>query len=99
MKEATENWITDQCKEIDSEIRTGNSKAAFDTLKSVTGAQQTKTKLIENTNSKLLAEEKAIHKRWTEYCMGLYNYKIKTDADIMNNKDKIENRNRRSANT
>ena len=32
MKEAKENWITDQWKEIDSGIRTGNSKVAFDTL-------------------------------------------------------------------
>ena len=33
MKDSKENWITYRCKEIDSGIRTGNSKVAFDTLK------------------------------------------------------------------
>ena len=39
--------------------------------------QQTETKLIENMKAKLLTEEKAIHKRWTEYCTELLNHKQK----------------------
>ena len=48
MKQAKENWIADRCQEIDSGIRTGNSKTAFNTLKLLTQRQQTKTKLITN---------------------------------------------------
>ena len=75
-KQATENWITDRRQEIDSGIRTGHSMAVFDTPKLLTQRQQTKTKLIENTTGKILTEEKAIHKQWTEYCTELHNYKL-----------------------
>ena len=42
---------------------------------------------------KLLTEEKAIPKSWMEYCMDMYDYKLKTDANILKNKYQ---RNRRS---
>ena len=80
--EGKRNWITDRCQEIDS----GNSKAAFNTLKLLTQRQQTK-KLIENMKGKL-TEESDTHKRWTEYCMELYNYKLKTYANILKNEKK-----------
>ena len=51
MKQAKENWITNQCQEIDSGIRIGHTKAAFNTLKLLTQRQQ--TKLIENTKGKI----------------------------------------------
>ena len=41
---------------------------------------------------KLLTEEKAIHSQWTEYCIELYSYKLRTDAIISKNVNKIENR-------
>ena len=44
----------------------------------ITGLATTKPKLIENTKGK----------RWTEYCTELYNYKLKTHANILKNKDK-----------
>ena len=67
-------------------------KAAFDTLKLLTRQQQTKTELIENTKGKHLTEEKAIHKRWTECCTELCNYKLRTNARTLKNEDSIENR-------
>ena len=63
MKQANENWITHRCQEIDCGIRTGNSKAAFNTLKLLTQRQQTKTNSIENTQGKLLTEDRSITKR------------------------------------
>ena len=51
------------------------------------------TKLIrkyENRRGKFLKEQKAIHKRGTEYSTELYNYKLKTDANVLKNEDKIE---------
>ena len=77
---------------IDCGIRTGNSNTAFNTLKLLTQRQHTKTNLIENAKSELLTENKAIHKRWTEYCTELYNYKLKTDASILESEDDVENR-------
>ena len=61
-KWAKENWIKDRCQEIDSGIRTGNSNAALNNLKLLTQQQQTKTKLVENTNCKTnLTEERGVH--------------------------------------
>ena len=67
-------------------------EAAFDTV--LTHRKQTQTKLIENMKGKILTEEKATRKRWTEYCTELHNYKPKADANILKNEDKIENRER-----
>ena len=60
-KQAKENWMTDRCQEIDCKIRTGNNKAAFNTLKLLTQRQQTKKNLMENAKGKFLTE--AIQKR------------------------------------
>ena len=80
MTQAKEIWITDRCQEIDSGVWTGNSRAAFNTLKLLT---------YDNKGT-LLTEEKAINKRWTEYCTQLYIFKLKTDANVLQNEDKIE---------
>ena len=90
MKLTKENWNTDLCQEIDSGIITWSSRADFNTLKLPTQRQQ--TTLIENTKGKLVTEEKAIHKHWTEYCTELCYYKLKADANIVENEDKIESR-------
>ena len=65
-------------------------KESVNTLKLLTQRQQ--TKLIENTKDKFLTENKAIHKRWTEYCTELYNHKLKTEANIFRIEDNRENR-------
>ena len=41
---------------------------------------------------KFVIEEKAIHKRWTEYCTEFINYKLNTDANIFKNEDTKENK-------
>ena len=92
LKQAKENWISDRCQEIDYGITTGNSKAAFNTLKLLAQRQQTKTNVFENAKGKLLTYDKALHKRWTEYCTELYNYKPKTDVTILRSGDDVENR-------
>ena len=61
MKEANENGIRDRCKDI----KTGNSMAAFDTLKLLTRQQHKMTKLNENAKVQNTTKEKAIHERWT----------------------------------
>ena len=85
MREAKEQWISDQCDHIDAGMRSGNSKAAFDTLKRMTKPHQNRSTGIEDKNGNLLTEEQAIIKRWTEYCKDLYNYKIRPDTNILDN--------------
>ena len=63
---------------------------AFDTLKLPNRSQQIKTTLIEDVKGKLLTEEEVIHKRWTEYCTELYNYKLKTGANILKDEEYLE---------
>ena len=101
LKQAKENWITARRKEIGCGIRTGNSKTVFHTLKLLTQRQQTKKKAIHKqihkstTNPQTIHKsKKAIHKRWTEYCTELYNWKLKTNANasILKSEDDVENR-------
>ena len=54
--------------------------------------QRQQTKMNSNAKGKPLTEDKAIHKRSTEYCTELYNYKLKTNASILKSKDDVENR-------
>ena len=82
---------------IDCGIRTGNSKTAFNTLKLLTQRQQTKTNLFENAKGKLLTEDKTMQKRWTEYYVELYNYKLKTDVSTLKSEDDVENRDTRDS--
>ena len=64
---------------------------AFDPLTILT-KQQDKDKINWKYEGTLVTEEEAIHKRWTESCVQLYKYKLKTDANIINNADNIGNR-------
>ena len=84
MKEAKENWISEMCDNIDTGMRKGNSKMAYDTLKLLTRPQQTRTSVIEDKKGEVLTEEAAVIKRWTEYCEELYNYKLRPDTSILN---------------
>ena len=85
MKGAKEDWITEQCDNIDSSLKDGNSKKAFETLKKLTNTKQTRATVIEDSKGSLLTEEADILGRWTEYCKGLYNHKISPNYNLINN--------------
>ena len=85
MKSAKEEWITEQCNNIDISLKDGNSKKAFETLKKLTNTKQARPMGIENSKGCLLTEEADILGRWTEYCMDLYNHKISPDYNLINN--------------
>ena len=57
MKQVKENWISDRWQEIDCGIRTGNSKTALNTVKSLTRRQQTKTNVNEIASDKFLTKQ------------------------------------------
>ena len=40
--------------------------------------------MIKDKSGKSLTEEKAVIKRWTEYCSELYNYEANGDPTVLN---------------
>jgi len=60
MKEVKEQWIVDQCTNIEAGMRTGNSKAALSTLKQLTKLHQTKSTMVEDKDGNPLTEEAAV---------------------------------------
>ena len=83
MKEAKEQWISDQCDNIEKGMKKGNSKLAYDTLKNLTKTQQNRSSVIEDTSGELLTESSAVLNRWTQYCQELYNYPIQPDDSLL----------------
>ena len=79
MKKAEENWIGEQCSEIEENLRENNSKRAYQLVKDLTTVKQGKATTVQDRSGKCLTEERQILNRWTEYCSELYNYKANGD--------------------
>ena len=75
MKKAKENWIGEQCSEIEESLRKNNSKRAYQLVKDLTTVKQGKSITVQDRPGKCLTEEREILNRWTEYCTELYNHK------------------------
>ena len=84
MKKAKENWIGEQCSEIEENLRKNNSKRAYQLVKDLTTVKQGKVTTAEDHSGKSLTEEQQILNRWTEYCSKLYNYKANGDPSVLN---------------
>ena len=76
MEKAKENWIGEQCSEIEENLKKNNSKRAYELVKDLT--------TVKDRSGKCLTEERKILKRWTEYCSELYNHKANGDPSILN---------------
>ena len=74
MKEAKEDWIGVQCKEIETCLNKNNSKRAHQLVKDPTSEKQGRSSTIQDSTGKGLTEKHEIISRWTEYCSILYNY-------------------------
>ena len=83
MRAAKEEWIDRQCDNIEKGMEAGNSKQAYNTLRSLTRTSQPRAKVIADKDGKLLTDSDQVLKRWTEYCGGLYNYELKPDTSIL----------------
>ena len=75
MKKAKENWIEEQCSEIEENLRKNNSKRVYQLVKDLTTVKQGKATTVQDHLGKCLTEERQILNRWTEYCSELYNHK------------------------
>ena len=71
MKKAKENWIGEQCREIEENLRKNNSKRAYQLVKDLTTVKQGKATTVQDRLGKCLTEERQILNRWTEYCSEL----------------------------
>ncbi|XP_076436542.1 uncharacterized protein LOC143276040 [Babylonia areolata] len=83
MKAAKENWIEEQCEEVEKGMEAGNSKRAYDILKTLTKTSQPRSAVIKDKDGKLLTDSEEVLKRWTEYCDSLYNYQLNPDSSIL----------------
>ena len=83
MKKAKENWIGEQCSEIEENLSENNSKRAYQLVKDLTTVKQEKATTVQNCSGKCLTEERQILNRWTEYCTELYNHKANRDQSVL----------------
>ena len=71
IKNAKENWIGDQCSEIEENLRKNISKRAYQLVKDLTTVKQGKATTVQDHSRKCLTEERQILNRWTECCSEL----------------------------
>ena len=83
MTKAKENWINEQCEEIENNLVRNNSRKAYDTVKTLTKTKQSKVNTIKDKDGETLVDKTKILKRWTEYCSELYNYELKGDPKVL----------------
>ncbi|WP_419653390.1 hypothetical protein, partial [Thiolapillus sp.] len=83
MKKAKENWIGEQCSEIEENMRKNNSKRAYQLVNDLTTVKQGKATAVQDRSEKRLTEERQILNR-TEYYSELYNYKANGDPLVLN---------------
>ena len=83
MKKARENWIGEQCGEIEEHLRKKNSKRAYQLMKDLTTVTQRKATTVQECSGKCLTEEQETLNQWTEYCTELYSDKANGDPSIL----------------
>ena len=63
MRKAKENWIGEQCSEIEENLRKNNSKRAYEMVKDLTTVKQGKATTVQDRSGKCLTEELQILNR------------------------------------
>ena len=79
MKKAKENWIGEQCRETEKNLRKNNSKRAYQLVKDLTTVKQGKAITVQDHSGKCLTEEREILNQWTEY-----NHKANRHPSVLN---------------
>ena len=65
-------FLSDQCKEIEENNRTGKTRDRFKKIRDTKGTFHAKMGLIKDRNGMDLTEAEGIKKRWQEYTEELY---------------------------
>ena len=74
---------SDQCDEIEKNLKINNSKKAYETVKDLTKPKTSKVNSIKDKNGEVIIEKNKILERWAEYCTELYNHKLNGDANVL----------------
>ena len=83
MKKAKENWIGEQCSEIEENLRKNNIERAYQLVKDFTNVKQRKATTVQDSSGKCLTEKQQMLNRWTKYCTELYNYEANGDPSVL----------------
>ena len=78
-------FLSDQCKEIEENNRTGKTRDIVKKIRDITGTFHAKMDSIKARNCMDLTEEEYIQKRWQEYTEELY----KKDLHDLDNHDGV----------
>jgi len=78
------NWIEAKFQEIEDNLKTNNSKKAYQLVKDLTCIKQRHTTTIQDKAGKCPTKEQDILKRWTEYCSELYKAKVTGNSEVLN---------------
>ena len=84
MKKAKEDWIGEQCENMEDSLKKNNSKRAYHLVKGLTSTKQERTTTTQDKSGTCLTENEDVLKRWTEYCSELYNYRATGDPEVLN---------------
>ena len=84
MRRAKDNWIAEQCCEIEDSLNKNSSKKAYQIVKEMTSVNKGINTTIHDKSGKCLTEEQQILNRWTEYCSELYNHNNNGDPVVLN---------------
>ena len=83
MKKAKENWIGEQCSEIEENLRKNNSKRAYQQMKDLTTVKR-ESDYCPRSFRKMPHRRIQIFNIWTEYCSELYNHKANGEPSVLN---------------
>ena len=81
MKNDKENWISQQCSELEENIRSNNTRKAFELVKQLCCRNKARALILNDKNGNTLTNAKDVRKRWKEYCYDLYNVELGGDQD------------------
>ena len=74
-RQAKENWLNEQCEEIESLEKQHKTKEMYAKVKELAKkCTQKGGGSITDKNGKILSDQEEIAKRWVKYIKGLYDY-------------------------
>jgi hypothetical protein len=67
-----ENWIQNQCEEVEKGLQIGNTRQAYNLIKTLKNKFVPRLNVIRNAEGTILQSKDEIKQRWTQYCSSLY---------------------------
>ena len=84
MLKAQEDWISDQCNDIEKNLEANIAKKAYQVVKQLISSKKGQLNTILDKNGKYLTEYKDILNMWTEYTPNLYSYRATGNIKKLN---------------